>query len=289
MKRLLIGLVVVVALVIAVLVAAPFFIPVETYKQQIAEHTREATGRELTIGGELSLSLLPRLELQAGDVAFANAPGASQADMAALKQLVLRLQVLPLLSGEIKVDSFVLVEPVIHLEVDKKGRPNWQFAGAPAAEAEAAETRDQDQGVGAGGLAELSLGDVRLEKGLVTYSDAQSGQAVELSDINMKVSLPDLDTPFAAEGSLVWNGEEVSLKAGGDNRRGGARRRQGRSRRSLDPGAGGLDGQPDRSPRDRPRTAQDQGPGQRHRPEGRLFRGRDRARQHDGDGRPRGR
>jgi AsmA protein len=219
MKRLLIGLVVVVALVIAVLVAAPFFIPVETYKQQIAEHTREATGRELTIGGELSLSLLPRLELQAGDVAFANAPGASQADMAALKQLVLRLQVLPLLSGEIKVDSFVLVEPVIHLEVDKKGRPNWQFAGAPAAEAEAAETRDQDQGVGAGGLAELSLGDVRLEKGLVTYSDAQSGQAVELSDINMKMSLPDLDSPFTAEGSPVWNGEEVSLKAGGDNPR----------------------------------------------------------------------
>ena len=217
MKRLLIGLVVVVALVLVALVAAPFFIPIETYKQQIAERTREATGRELTIGGELSLSLLPRFELRAGDVAFANAPGASEPEMATLKELVLRLQVLPLLALDVKIDSFVLVEPVIHLEVDQAGRPNWQFDVAPAAKAEAKAEKAED-GKGPG-LAELSLGDVRLENGLVTYRDARSGQAAELSAINMRVSLPDLGSPFAADGSLVWNGEKLTLTAAGDNPR----------------------------------------------------------------------
>ncbi len=223
MKKLLIGLLAVVVLAVVVLVAAPFFIPIETYKQEIAERTRDATGRELTIGGELSLSLLPRFELRAEDVAFANAPGAGEANMATLKELVLRLQVLPLLALDVKVDSFVLVEPVIHLEIDKKGRPNWQFDDAPVAKAEAkaeTETGTAEGKDGKGpGLAELSLGDVRLENGLVTYRDARSGQAVEVSAINMTVSLPDLASPFAAEGSLVWNGEQVKLTAEGDNPR----------------------------------------------------------------------
>ncbi|MDH3920088.1 MAG: AsmA family protein, partial [Rhodospirillales bacterium] len=209
MKKLLIGALAVVLLVVVVLAAAPFFIPVDVYKQQIVERTRDATGRELTIGGELGLSLLPRFELRAEDVAFANAPGASEADMATLKELVLRLQILPLLALDVKVDSFVLVEPVIHLEIDKKGRPNWQFDGAPGGEAEAqTETGKAEDTDGKGaGLAELSLGDVRLENGLVTYRDARSGQAMEVSAINMTVSLPDLASPFAAKGSLVWNGE----------------------------------------------------------------------------------
>ena len=221
MKKLLIGALAVVLLVVVVLAAAPFFIPVDVYKQQIVERTRDATGRELTIGGELGLSLLPRFELRAEDVAFANAPGASEADMATLKELVLRLQILPLLALDVKVDSFVLVEPVIHLEIDKKGRPNWQFDGAPGGEAEAqTETGKAEDTDGKGaGLAELSLGDVRLENGLVTYRDARSGQAMEVSAINMTVSLPDLASPFAAKGSLVWNGEQVTLTAEGDNPR----------------------------------------------------------------------
>lgn len=219
MKKLLIGLLAVVVLVVVVLAAAPFFIPIETYKQQIAERTRDATGRELRIGGELGLSLLPRFELRAEDVAFANAPGAGEPDMATLKELVLRLQVLPLLVGEVKVDSFVLVEPVIHLEIDNKGRPNWQFDGAPGAKAEAAAETAEDEGRKGPGLAELSLGDVRLDNGLVTYRDARSGQAMEISAINMTVSLPDLASPFALKGSLVWNGEQVTLTAEGDNPR----------------------------------------------------------------------
>ena len=221
MKKLLIGLAVIVVLVLAALVAVPYFIPVDTYKQQIAKAAREATGRDLAINGDFRLSLLPRFELEAGDVVFANAPGASQAEMAKLAQLLVRLEVLPLLTGEIAVDSFVLVEPVIHLEIDRQGRANWQFAQGPQVEPDAGETPvaapDQEQGSGGPGLGGLSLGDVRLERGLITYHDAGSGQTQELSDINMKVSLPDLASPFGAEGSLVWNGEKLTLTIAGDS------------------------------------------------------------------------
>ena len=140
MKKVLIALATLVVLIVVALLAAPFFIPVETYKTQIAQAAKDATGRELTIKGDMRLSLLPRLELEAEDVSFANVPGAAQADMVRLKKLLVQLQVLPLISGEVRIDSFVLVEPVIHLEIDKDGRPNWQFAEAGAAPAETTGT-----------------------------------------------------------------------------------------------------------------------------------------------------
>ncbi|MFQ5467289.1 MAG: AsmA family protein, partial [Kiloniellaceae bacterium] len=217
MKKFLIGLAAVVVLVVVALFAVPALIPVETYKARIEDAAREATGRALTLKGDLKLSLLPRVELEAADVAFANAPGARAPNMASLERLVLQLQVFPLLSGQIKVDSFVLVKPVINLEVDKAGRPNWRFAlAAAAAPAEAAAPATGE----ALSLPDLSLGDVRIEDGRVTYRDGRGGQTFEASAINMTVSLPNMDGPVRAEGSLVWNGEKLTLTLETENLRG---------------------------------------------------------------------
>ncbi len=221
MKKVLIGIAVIVVVLIAAVFIVPFFIPVETYKEQIAGEVRAATGRDLAIRGDVRFSLLPSLALEANDVSFANAPGGTAKQMVTLAKLKVELRLMPLLSGEVEIASFVLVDPVINLEVDKSGRPNWAFAAAkapakaapagkptpPAAEAPAAK------GEAAPGLAELRLGDVRLVNGTVRYDDAKSGQKVEISKINLTLSLPGLDRPFAADGRLTWNGKEIALRA----------------------------------------------------------------------------
>jgi AsmA protein len=239
MKKLLIGLGVLAVLLVTLIAAAPFvlpaLIPVEIYKAQIANAARAATGRELAIKGDFKLAVLPRLEIEANDVSFANAPGAAQPEMVTLKQLLVRLELLPILFGRIKVDRFVLVEPVIHLEVDKDGRANWVFetAGAEASgdqgqTEDTAQTGTEQAGGGQAGqgaaktteLTELNLGEVRLEGGQLTYSDLRSGQNEQLDDINMELSLPDLDSPFGASGSLVWHGEKLTLSLEGAGRGG---------------------------------------------------------------------
>ncbi len=123
MKKLMIGVGGLVVLLIAAAVIVPLLIPLDAYKPQIAKAVRDATGRELTMGS-IRLSLLPRLAVEVDDVAFSNAPGASAPQMATLKQLALQVQLLPLLSGDIAVDRFVLVNPVINLEVDQNGKAN---------------------------------------------------------------------------------------------------------------------------------------------------------------------
>ncbi|HUN52763.1 MAG TPA: AsmA family protein [Candidatus Sulfotelmatobacter sp.] len=219
MKKFLIGLAVVIVLLLVAAVAVPFFIPLDTYKQQIVAQVKNATGRDLAIAGPVSFSLLPRLELEANKVTFSNAAGAADPQMASFDQLQIRLQMFPLLHGEVAIDSFVLVNPVIHLEINKAGRPNWAFgepakAASPAAKSAAAgSTAASGGGQGATALSELRLGELRLANGTVTYADDQSGQKQSLDKVNVTLSLPDLESPFKAAGDLVWRGKQIALKA----------------------------------------------------------------------------
>jgi AsmA protein len=204
MKKVLLTLLAVVVLVVAAAVALPFLVPVAKYKEQITAQVREATGRDLVIGGDLGLSLFPSIAVEAGDVRFANAPGGAAPQMATLDRLVLSVKLMPLLGGSLEVESFRLVNPEINLEVDAEGKPNWQLA--MAGEAAAGGTP------GGGLLQDIRLGDVRLEGGKVTYADARGGQRQELTGINLSVALADFTSPLSADGELTWNGEKVDLR-----------------------------------------------------------------------------
>ena len=222
MKKTLITLAVILVVIVAGLLVAPVFIPVAAYKGQIETAAREATGRELKIDGDISLSLLPRLAIEAENVSFANAPGAAEPQMASIEKLAVQLQVLPLLSREVKLDRLVLVRPSILLEVDAQGRPNWVFetgqTDAPAEASEAPAEAPSGDG-GAAAVANVALGEVRLEGGRLAYRDARSGAAYEIEDVNMDVSLASLDSPLRAEGGLAWNGKTISLELAADRPR----------------------------------------------------------------------
>lgn len=213
MKKLLIGVAVLIVLVIIAAIAIPFFIPVDTYKGQLVAAVKRSTGRDLAVNGKVSFSLLPSLALEANDVAFSNPPGAESPQMVKLAKLEVALKFLPVLSGRVEVDKLVLVDPVIALEVDKQGRPNWQFAQVASApsQAQPAPSPAASSSSGGGTLSGLSLGDVRLENGQISYLDRRTGETVRLDQIAMKLSLPDLDSPLAADGSAIYRNEKLAL------------------------------------------------------------------------------
>gem|GEM_PF-188230 len=221
MRKVLIGLGVLVVLLIAAVVIVPFVIPKETLKAQLEEQVVNATGRSFAIAGPVDLSIFPDVKLSVADVTLGNVAGAEHAEMVSLKELDLSLKLMPLLSSQVEVDSFVLVDPVIHLEVDENGTPNWAFpaaSGADKGETSASSTSDStaqsaSDPAGPMELPDIRLGDVRLENGTVTFLDRQSGMRQELSAITASVSLPDMSSPFALDGGLVWNEQTVTLKA----------------------------------------------------------------------------
>src|SRR5271170_4826584 len=127
------GIVVLAAAAVIVVVAT--FDP-NSYKPQIIAAVQSATGRALTIGGRIGLSISLQPTLEVSDVSFANPPGFSRPQMVTLKKLELQLALIPLLSKHVQIEKLVLDQPDILVETNAQGQSNLQFgatgtAGAP--------------------------------------------------------------------------------------------------------------------------------------------------------------
>jgi len=208
MKKILIGVVGVIVLLIVAAVVIPLFIPVEKYKAEITNRTREATGRELVIDGPLRLSLFPSIGLSAEDVRFSNRPGGRAEDMATIDRLTVSVKLLPLLTGSLQVDGFELINPVIALEVDKNGTGNWEMASG---ETPAPQAETESGGGGMSFLKDLRLDDVVLQNGRVSYWDAATGEEMAVENIDASLSLPAFNQRLSGSGNLDWNGETIDL------------------------------------------------------------------------------
>ena len=224
MKKLFLVLGILVVLIAGAVIAAPFLVPTETIKSQLTAQVENATGRKLTVDGDLNLSLLPNVAVEMNDVHFANAPGSEVADMASLDALKVVLKVMPLFSGSVEVSQFVLVEPKIHLEVDAEGKPNWELLGTGDSASDSGTAGDQSATSGEGDsggsdlpISGLKLGDIRLENGSLTFVDHTAGTKEDIEAINMKLSLDDIRSPLQMLGSLDYKGETIELDLGLDD------------------------------------------------------------------------
>ena len=97
------------------------------FKPAIAEAAREATGRDLVIGGKLRLApgLRPALVLE--DVTLSNADWAAEPSLFRARRVTVAVKVLPLLSGRIELARVDIAGAEIFLETNAQGAPNWLF------------------------------------------------------------------------------------------------------------------------------------------------------------------
>jgi AsmA protein len=208
MKKLLVALVMVVALLGAGVAMLPRLVPVAALQARLAGAVKAATGRELGIAGGIRFALFPHLGVQADDVTLANVAGGKAVDMLRLKSLELQLRLMPLLHGSIEVGRFVLRGPVIALERDAEGRGNWEFAAAASGRAAPpAPASPPPAGRPFGGLA---LDDIRLVDGTISYLDRRTGAAWQAEGLDFALALPGPGRPFTAGGHGTWNGQAVA-------------------------------------------------------------------------------
>lgn len=207
MRKLLIGLGVLVVVLVGAVLVVPSLIDWNGYKPQIQDAARKATGRELRLEGDIGLRVLPSPALSVEDVAFANIEGGTDPDMASLESLRVHVALLPLLTGNVHVTSVTLVKPTIVLERLADGRANWEF---PGAEGQAGTTGGGDGagGEGGGGPA-VAFDTVIVEDGTLVYRDAGAEHRVEV--LNATVSANGLKGPFEVKGSLAYQGLPLTL------------------------------------------------------------------------------
>lgn len=206
---------IVVGLIVAAIVA--IFVILSSYdfndlKPQITQAAKEATGRDLTLGGDIKLKIGLTPALAVDDVRFQNAAWGSRPELAKVKRFEVQVALLPLLSGKIGIKRLILLEPDILLETDKSGRSNLAFE-APKKPEPAAPKEAPPKGPAR--LPALTFDQVRLEKARMTYRDGASGKtySVTLEKLTADAPSPDgpvkltlkgsyNDKPFEASGTL---------------------------------------------------------------------------------------
>jgi uncharacterized protein involved in outer membrane biogenesis len=115
-----------------VLIASGLLIVLQTldwdsYRPKLEEIVREATGRDLSIEGELEFMLLPAPSLSADDLSFSNASWGSQRNMLEASSITLSIAPRALLSGKIRLRSIALNQASLLFESNAQGLGNWDF------------------------------------------------------------------------------------------------------------------------------------------------------------------
>jgi uncharacterized protein involved in outer membrane biogenesis len=206
---------------IIVVVIIAFFVTVyaivSTYdfnklKPMMIQNAKSFTGRDLRVGGdiEIGISLLPTLVT--GDVGFQNAPWGSRPEMAKIKRLEVQVALFPLISGDIEVKRLILVEPDILIETDSSGKSNLDF-GPPE---EKALQKPKGKPEAEAQLPIMTVGQVIIEKGQLTYKEGKSRKVYSVALENVKGASEGLDSPleFEVEGNYNNTPFEVSGSLG---------------------------------------------------------------------------
>ena len=185
-------------LLIGSALVVPSFINWNEYKTEIETTASDLSDRKVAINGDLSLSILPSPSFSAKDVSVSNVEGGQATNFISLKSVDVNVAFFPLLSGEIQVTKFILVEPVVAVEIDADGKGNWEFGTqSDSPESESSYT-------------DLSFEKFQIENGQLSYQDFSSGTQEMVRAINASVIMDSLQGPFEIKGDARYKNLPVS-------------------------------------------------------------------------------
>jgi len=181
---------------------ALFTVDPKPFVGPILARVKAATGRDVTIGGDVTLRIGLAPKIVAGDVRVGNAPWGTGPDLLSAKEVQMQVALLPLLRRHFELVRLNLVEPTITLETNRDGRGNWELPEAPgAAGAKGAETSP-----GAPVIGELAI-----TRGLLTYRDGAGGAETRLVIDQLALAARNAKSPIEAEFRGAVDGTPVAL------------------------------------------------------------------------------
>lgn len=199
-----------VGLIAALIVAAVVVLMVidfNDYKPEIQAQAKQATGRDLTIEGDIKLAISLNPALAVSGVSFANASWGSRPAMVTVDRFEAQVALIPLISGTIDIKKIILKGADILLEKNEKGQANYVFETAEAAPAAEAKP-SADASSTAPSLPVVRH--VAIENAKVTYIDAVSKQTITLVVEELSLKGDGIDAPLDLVFEGSYNGNPLA-------------------------------------------------------------------------------
>lgn len=143
-------------LLAAALVAVYLLFDPNDHKDRIAAAVQKSTGRQLSLPGELKLSLFPWIAVETGEASLGNPPGFGDEPFLTLRRAKLSVKLMPLLRKQLEVGRIEIDGLDLRLKQDAQGKGNWEEWGGDSG------TEDGDSGSQSLDLAGVSITDSRI-------------------------------------------------------------------------------------------------------------------------------
>ena len=157
--KILLGLFVVLLLIV---LALPYFLNVDRYRDTISDAIAKQTGRKVTLG-PIHARLFPGAGVTVAELHIGNPSGFPAGDLVGAEEIRVNVALAPLLHGVIHVNSVDLVRAKLILLTDSSGKNNYTFAAsdspAPKSGDSSSITLDQIDSINLTG-AEIVMGNV---------------------------------------------------------------------------------------------------------------------------------
>jgi len=209
----------VVLLIVVLVIVAPFIVDPNDYREQIQSAVKDKTGRDLSINGDMSLSVFPWIGVGIKDVSLGNAKGFKPSQFAEIQEASVKVKLLPLLSKQVEVSTIVLSGLTLNLAKNKQGQSNWDDMEQPSNEVEKRQDTQEGDSSNAA-FAAIAIGGVQVVDANVTWDDASKGETYHLTNFDLTTDALSLGNPMGVELAFTVNSKKpkatVRMKLAGD-------------------------------------------------------------------------
>ncbi|ABA58723.1 conserved hypothetical protein, AsmA [Nitrosococcus oceani ATCC 19707] len=180
-------LLVIILLIVIAAVVLPFVIDPNDFKPQITAQVEKATGRELTLGGDIKLSVFPWLGVDVKEVSLSNAPGFGKTPFAKVSDMEVRVKLMPLLEKHLVMDTVVLNGLDLNLARNAQGKTNWADLAAGESQQTPSQEETATEGESPPPLAGIAIAGLKIEAARIDWRD-------EVKDVRYTIKKLNLDT-----------------------------------------------------------------------------------------------
>ncbi|WP_187432109.1 hypothetical protein ROLI_030730 [Roseobacter fucihabitans] len=205
-------LVVLLVVLAGVAVVSVLLLPAERIARIATDQLSAATGRDVSISGDVGLTFWPVLGARVQGLSIGNTDWAEADAMFEADQVAIGVEAMSLLGGDIRITNIEAESPVIQLEQRADGRANWVFSEAAVTQAEPSSAAPATPETTARGF---SIERVKITNASFVYN-AEGSPLQSYDDVDMTLDWPDPAGKADIALSLQPADARVNINAGID-------------------------------------------------------------------------
>ncbi len=203
-KYILIGCGVFILLILAAMAMALALFDPNAHKARIAQLVRDHTGQELSLDGDIKLSVFPWVGVSIGPMHLSSPPAFGETRFVEVTRAEVAVKLLPLISGKVQVKRVDLDGLRLRLITAEDGTTTWgglsqtkiMASATPEDKIQAKETATPVAALSkAQGGIDLTVGEIRMTDAQVVWEDRPAKARYEISGLNLTTGLLNLTDP----------------------------------------------------------------------------------------------